>query len=164
MDFLAYIAGALVRALVRGNARGRAHARARARARLERQRLFILRWFPLAWKCALGGYVIYALLGMVGWNRHEDETPCPIPPDVAGAALSPDGTAHLLTRTLESVCWWSVDEDGESSLRRRFHIKSDATVRLTWDDTVGQLRLKSRAPNQPVDQEWLDPIERGAAR
>lgn len=160
MNFLAYIAGALVRALVRANAR----ARVRARARAERQRLFILRWFPLAWKCALGGYVIYALLGMVGWNRHKDEHPCPIPPDVAGAALSPDGTAHLLTRTPESVCWWSVDEDGESSLRRRFHIKSNATVRLTWDDTAGQLRLKSRAPNEGVNQEWLDPIERSAAR
>lgn len=50
-----------------------------------------------------------------------------VPPDapdpprhdlLSGTPVGPDGRAHLLTADAECVCWWSVDEDGESEIHR----------------------------------------------
>ena len=136
----------------------------RGRVRRERDLRFVQRWFPLAWKGFIATYASYAVLGMVGWRMPKEPERCPFPPAAAEAALSPDGTAHVLTRTPKAVCWWTVSEDGDQELVRLFHIEADATVELTWDDIVGQLRLKSRAPHSYVDQIWLDPVEWGSAR
>ena len=143
----------------------RQHERARIRRARSWRRFkrYVLPWLPVAFKCFLGWYVTYALLGMVGWRMPKDEGVCPAPLEVADAALSPDGNAHLLTRTPKTVCWWTVNEDGERWFVRRFHIEADTSVELSWDDIAGQLRLKSRAPHKGVDQRWLDPLEWGAA-
>lgn len=37
---------------------------------------------------------------------------------LAGAPLTPDGRAHVLTADSGSVCWWSVDEDGGREIHR----------------------------------------------
>lgn len=37
---------------------------------------------------------------------------------LAGAPLTPDGRAHVLTADDATVCWWSVDEDGEREVHR----------------------------------------------
>ncbi len=40
-------------------------------------------------------------------------------PDAPDAVrLGPDGRAHLLTADAESVCWWTVNEDGDSEIHR----------------------------------------------
>lgn len=37
---------------------------------------------------------------------------------LAGAPVGPDGRAHLLTADAETVCWWTVDEDGDAEVHR----------------------------------------------
>ena len=59
------------------------------------------------------------------------DRPPPVAADLLpGAPITPDGRAHVLTSDRETVCWWSVDEDGEAEVHRVWPIHGPHGVAL----------------------------------
>jgi hypothetical protein len=57
----------------------------------------------------------------------------PSPPSwdlLAGAPVTPDGRAQVLTADAYTVCWWSVDEDGETEVHRVWPVPGPHGVAL----------------------------------
>lgn len=60
--------------------------------------------------------------------------PCPAPPPVAVAVLTPNGDAHLITRGATTACWWSIDEDGDARVVHRFDLARSSPEAMWWDE------------------------------
>ncbi len=60
--------------------------------------------------------------------------PCPDPPLTADAALTPDGSANLLTFGVGTACWWSISEDGDAVVVRRFDLATTTPTAVRWDE------------------------------
>ncbi len=61
--------------------------------------------------------------------------PCPPPPLIASAALTPDGGAHVLTHGTTTACWWTIDEHGDATVARHFDLQKSRPERITWDES-----------------------------
>lgn len=60
--------------------------------------------------------------------------PCPDPPPVAVAVLTPNGDAHLITRGATTACWWSIDEVGDARVVHRFDLARSSPEAMWWDE------------------------------
>lgn len=82
---------------------------------------------------------------------------CPPPAPTPDALLTPDGTAHVLTRAPGLVCWWAVSEDGDVARVRRFTVAPTARITWSWCADVGAIRFIADDPAVGTVRRWLDP-------
>lgn len=100
---------------------------------------------------------VLILLRLTGLHLPRHDTECAPPSPTPDALLTPDGNAHVVTRARKSVCWWSVTEDGDATLIRRFHIPPTAAITLAWREDMGVIRMIADDPVEPTVQHWLNP-------
>ena len=111
------------------HARGKGLARAVQPPRMSEVPVFFVR-FPLS--------VSFAIC-LAATVRIAAAAPCPPPPAIAPAAITPDGRAQILTASDTTACWWTVDDNGDAEVVRHFDVATSAPTAIRWDDRRGAI-------------------------
>lgn len=100
---------------------------------------------------------VLVLLPLAGPIARAAAPDCPPPAPTPDALLTPDGTAHVLTRAPGLACWWAVSEDGDVARVRRFTVAPTARVSWSWCAEADAIRFIADDPAAGTVRRWLDP-------